>query len=185
MSHNVYMLDRIVRQQKATFDMTIFSIAVRPIHVFPNQSPVFRVNPLENTFYRGLGGSVVSIDSEGFFRPEHLSCGEPATEAASQAQSLRFRQVRFTSSEGLLRPLLFAQVEDKHDAFVRTLKQRASNQHGQAAAIFPEKLLLVWLKNPGRQCLCQGTFVALAQFGRRQIRPAQSTRDEILTAVLQ
>src|SRR6266581_596680 len=143
------------------------------------------MNPLENTFHGGFGGSVVSINSEGFFRPEHLSCGEPATEAASQAQSLRFRRVRFTSSEGLLRPLLFAQIEDEHDALVRTLKQRASNQHGQAAAIFPEKLLLVWLKNPGCQCLCQGTFVALAPFGRRQIHPAQSARVEILAAVLQ
>src|SRR6266699_5643729 len=113
--------------------MTIFCLTVRPIDAFLNQSPVFRVNPLENTFHRGLGGSVVSINSEGLFRPEHLSRGEPATEAASQAQSLRFRQVRFTSSEGLLRSLLFAQVEDEHDALVRTLKQRASNQHWQAA----------------------------------------------------
>src|SRR5216684_3537348 len=101
MSHNVYMLDRIVRQQKATFDMTIFSIAVRPIHVFPNQSPVFRVNPLENTFHRGLGGSVVSIDSEGFFRPEHLACGERAAEAAGPTQSLRFGQVGFAAAQFL------------------------------------------------------------------------------------
>ena len=41
------------------------------------------------------------------------------------------------------------------------------------------------MKNPSFQELCQGTFVALAPFGRRQIRPAQSTRDEILTVVLQ
>src|SRR5882724_9597134 len=143
------------------------------------------MNPLENTFHRGLGGSVVSINSEGFFRPEHLSCREATAEAAGLAQPLRFRQIRFTSSEGLLRPLLFAQVEDERDALVRTLKQRASNQHGQAAAIFPEKLLLVWLKDPGCQRLFQGTFVAFAQFGRRQIPPAQLTRDEILTAVLQ
>src|SRR6266542_1528150 len=81
--------------------------------------------------------------------------------------------------------LLFAQVEDEHDALVRTLKQRTSSQDGQAAAISLEKLLLVWLKHPVCQCLCQGTFVALAQFGRRQIPPAQSTRDEILTVVLQ
>jgi hypothetical protein len=72
---------------------------------------------------------------------------------AGLAQPLRFRQVRFTSSEGLLRPLLFTQIENEHDALIRTFKQRASNQHGQAAAIFPEKLLLVWLKNPGCQCL--------------------------------
>src|SRR6266853_4207855 len=165
--------------------MTIASKTERLIDVFLNQRPVFRVNPLENTFYRGLGGSVVSINSEGFFRPEHLSCGEPTAEASGLAQPLRFRQVRVTSSEGLLRPLLFAQVEDEHDALIRTLKQRASNQHRQAAAIFPEKLLLVWLKHPGCQCLCQGTLVPLAPFGRRQIRPAQSARDEILMVVLQ
>src|SRR5438132_13327179 len=106
--------------------MTTLSIAVGLIDAFLNQRPVFRVNPLENTFHRGLGGSVVSINSEGFFRPEHLSCGEPATEAASQAQSLRFRQVRFTSSDLFLGALLFAQVEDEHDALASTLNQRAS-----------------------------------------------------------
>src|SRR5712691_2569264 len=74
---------------------------------------------------------------------------------AGLAQPLRFRQVRFTSSEGLLRPLLFAQVEDENDALVRALKPRTSNQHGHAAAVFPEILLLVCLKNPGCQELCQ------------------------------
>src|SRR5438067_9322822 len=92
-------------------------------------------------------------------------------------------ELHFLLLDLFLGALLFAQVEDEHDALARTLKQRAPNLHGQAAAIFPEKLLLVWLKNPVCQCLCQGTFVALAQFGRRQIPPAQSTRDEILTAV--
>src|SRR6266478_2509130 len=101
MSHNTDMLDRIVREQKATFDMTIASIAVRPIDAFLKQSPVFRVNPLENTFHRGLGGSVVSIDSEGFLRPEHLASGEPAAEAAGLAQSLRFGQVGFAAAQFL------------------------------------------------------------------------------------
>src|ERR1700681_2014559 len=71
---------------------------------------------------------------------------------AGLAQRLRFRQVRFTSPEGLFRPLLFAQIEDENDALVRALKQRAPNQHGHAVAVFPEKLLLVRLKNPGCQC---------------------------------
>src|ERR1700722_14704893 len=75
------------------------------------------MNPLENTFDRRLGGSVVSINSEGFLRPEHLSCGESATEAAGQAQSLRFRQVRFTSSEGLLGCLAFGDVGHSTDNF--------------------------------------------------------------------
>src|SRR6266853_2428449 len=73
--------------------MTIFLIALRPIDAFLNQSPVFRVNPLQNTFHRGLGGSVISVNSERLVRPEHLSCGEIAAEAAGQAQSLRFGQV--------------------------------------------------------------------------------------------
>src|ERR1700682_4780387 len=95
------MLDRIVREQKASFDMTMVSVAVRPIDAFLNQSPVFRVNPLENTFDRGLGGSVVSVDSEGFFRPEHLASGKRAAEAAGPTQSLRFGQVGFAASQFL------------------------------------------------------------------------------------
>src|SRR6266446_864472 len=112
MSHNTDMLDRIVREQKATFDMTIASIAVRPIDAFLKQSPVFRVDPLENTFHRGLGGSVVSIDSEGFFRPEHLASGKPAAEAAGPTQSLRFGQVGFAAAQFLF--CFLALVDIRH-----------------------------------------------------------------------
>src|SRR6266404_857272 len=112
MSHNTDMLDRIVREQKATFDMTIASIAVRPIDAFLKQSPVFRVDPLENTFHRGLGGSVVSIDSEGFFRPEHLARREPAAEAAGPAESLGFGQVGFAAAQFLF--CFFAVVDIRH-----------------------------------------------------------------------
>src|ERR1700688_4124318 len=49
---------------------------------------------------------------------------------AGLAQSLRFRQVRFTCSDLFLGALLFAQVEDEHDALVRTFKTRSSNEHG-------------------------------------------------------
>src|SRR6266704_224812 len=79
-------------------------------------------------------------------------------------------EFHFMLSDLLFGALLFAQVEDEHDALVRTSKRRASNQHGHAAAVFPEILLLVCLKNPSCQELCQGTFVAIAPFGRRQIR---------------
>src|SRR5216684_1200699 len=144
------------------------------------------MKPLKEVFESGQ--TILWIETQNtvaFLRPvPDILLWTPGP-TAGFAQPLRFRQVRFTRSEGLLSPLLFAQVEDEHDALVRTLKQRASNQHGQAAAIFPEKLLLVWLKNAACQGLCQGTLVALAQFGRRQIRPEQSTRDEILTVVLQ
>src|SRR5258708_34174253 len=58
---------------------------------------------------------------------------------AGLAQPLRLRQVRFTSSEGLRRPLLFAQVEDEHDALVLLFKQRASYHTCQARTIFRDK----------------------------------------------
>src|SRR5229473_5691706 len=99
MSLNTDVLDRIVRQQKATLDVTIISIAVRLIHVFLNQSPVLGVNPLKNAFHRGSGGALVSIDSEGFFRPEHLACGELAAEAARVTEPLSSRQIRIPPAE--------------------------------------------------------------------------------------
>ena len=52
-------------------------------------------------------------------------------------------ELHFLLPDLFLGALLFAQVEDEHDALVRTLKPRASNQHGHAAAVFPEILLLV------------------------------------------
>src|SRR5260370_13422962 len=104
---------------------------------------------------------------------------------AGLAQPLRFRQVRFTTSEGLLGPLLFTQIEYECDTLVPTsLKQRGTDQHRHAVPVFPEKLLLVWLNSPGSVQFCHVAFVALAPFRRRQIRPAHTTRDKIFTAVL-
>src|SRR5882724_7518199 len=110
MSLNTDVLDRIVRQQKTTFHMTIFSIAVRLIDAFLNKSPVLRVNPLQNAFHRGIGGAVESIDPEGFFRPEHLACGELAAEAARVTEPLSSRQVRFAPAEFLSQELMFRNV---------------------------------------------------------------------------
>src|SRR5258708_19121089 len=84
-----------------------------------------------------------------------------------------------------LGPLLFAQIEHECDTLVPTFKQRTSNQHGHAGAIFPEKLFLVRLSSSNGLQTRQGTLVALVPFGRCQISPEHSTRDEILTAVLQ
>src|SRR6202795_3041368 len=123
------------------------------------------MKPLKEVFESGQ--TILWIETQNtvaFLRPVPDTLLWTPGPTAGLAQPLRFRQVRFTSSEGLRRPLLFAQIEDENDALVRALKQRASNQHGQAAAIFSEKLLLVWLKNPGSQSLCQGTVVALARF---------------------
>src|SRR6267143_4426366 len=94
--------------------MAILFIAVRLIHACLNQDPVFGVNPLENTLDRWLGGSVVSIDSEGFFRPEHLACREPAAEAAGPTQSLGFGQVRFASVQFLFGFFAVVNVSPQH-----------------------------------------------------------------------
>src|ERR1700731_1583318 len=76
---------------------------------------------------------------------------------AGLAQPLRFRQVRFTASEGLLGLLLFTQIEHERDTLVPTsLKQRGTDQHRHSVPIFPEKLLLVWLSGPGSVQFCHG-----------------------------
>src|ERR1700683_3543050 len=69
---------------------------------------------------------------------------------AGLAQPLRFCQVRFTSSEGLLRPVLLPQIEHQCDPLVPTSwKQRGTDQDRHAVPIFPENPLLVWLDGPG------------------------------------
>src|SRR5260370_21146942 len=83
-------------------------------------------------------------------------------------------------------PLLVAQIENERDALVATfLEQRGTSKHRNGHAIFPDKFLLVWLNSPGCLQFCQGAFVALAPLRRRQIGPARSARDEIVTAVSQ
>jgi hypothetical protein len=82
--------------------------------------------------------------------------------------------------------LLLAQVERKRDAFVSScVTQGSADQHGDATAIFPEELLLVGLNRPCRLEIRRRAFVSLAPFSWRQIGPAQTTRDEIVTTVLQ
>src|SRR3989442_4519776 len=94
-------------------------------------------------------------------------------------------EIPLSFPDGRFRPLLFTQIENERDALPAAFfEQRAPNKHGHAAAIFPEILLLVWLKRPSSLQFYHGAFVALAPFGRRQIGPTHSTRNEIFTAVL-
>src|SRR5580658_6106311 len=72
----------------------------------------------------------------------------------------------FLPSDFSFGALFFAQVEDERDALASAFKQRSSEQHGHAATIFPEKLLLVWLYSPGCQCFGQGTVISLTPLGR-------------------
>src|ERR1700692_3402694 len=145
------------------------------------------MKPLKEVFESGQ--TILWIETQNtvaFLRPvPDILLWTPGP-TAGLAQPLRFRKVRFAASEGLLRPLLFTQIEHECDTLVSaSLKQRGTDQHRHAAAIFPEKLLFVRLSRPGSLQFCHAAFVALARFRWRQIRPAHSARDEIVTAVLQ
>src|SRR5580693_2299130 len=81
--------------------------------------------------------------------------------------------------------LLLAQIKGESNALATTfLVQGTGDQHRHAAAILPEQLLLIRLDTPGCSYFCQGAFVALAPFSRRQIRPAHTSRGDIFTVIL-
>src|SRR5271163_3121235 len=109
------------------------------------------MNPLKEFFESGQ--TILWVETQNtvaFRRPVPDILVWTPCPAACLAESLRFCQVRFTAPEALLGPSLFTQIEHESDTLVPTfLKQRASNQHGHAAAIFPERLLLEGLKSPG------------------------------------
>src|ERR1700756_5500258 len=108
------------------------------------------MNPLKEVFESGQ--AILWIETQNtvaFLRPvPDILLGTPGP-TAGLAQLLRFRQVRFTSSQGLLRLLFFSQIEHECDTLVPTSsKQRGADQHRHAVPIFPEKLLLVRLNSP-------------------------------------
>src|SRR5260370_5519694 len=101
---------------------------------------------------------------------------------ACLAESLRLRQVRFTAAERLFGALLFAQIKSKgHARAAAFFKQRGSDQHGHAAASFPQLLLLEGLQAPAHLELWYPVpFVAVKPFRRGYLRPAPAARHEIL-----
>src|SRR4029077_16543084 len=109
------------------------------------------MNPLKEVFESGQ--TILWIETQNtvaFLRPIPDTLLWTPGPTACLAQPLRFRQVRFTSSQGLLPPHLFSQIEHECNTLVPTsLKQRGADQHRHAAAIFPEILLVIWLSRPG------------------------------------
>ena len=64
------------------------------------------------------------------------------------------------------------------------LEGRHADEHGHAAAVFPEVLLLERLQSPAHFELGHpASFVAITPFRGSQVRPVQATRDEILAVV--
>ena len=96
---------------------------------------------------------------------------------------LRFLQGIFGPFALVLSALLFTQIEHESDTIAPTFfKDRAANHHGNATAILPEVLFLERLESPSCLYLCYGTFVAVAPFCRREIRPSHAPRNEIFAA---
>src|SRR5262249_28830001 len=87
-------------------------------------------------------------------------------------------------AEIFLSLLAFSQIQHEGNALVSpSLQQCDADQHRHATAVFADVLLLERCADSGGGNFYQRLFVDLAPFGRRQIGPAQATRDEIAAAV--
>src|ERR1700733_4982502 len=119
------------------FDPCVIPVApvrrrqVRPTYTARNQ--VFAIVAHHaKKFVVGLKNATVEIPDEN-----------PDDVGIDQAPDLRF-----ASPQRFLGALALRQIEDERDTLVAAFfEQRASNQHGDAAAIFSKKLLLVWPSN--------------------------------------
>src|SRR5216683_5531115 len=139
------------------------------------------MNPLKEFFESGQ--TVLWIETQNtvaFLRPVPDILVWTPCPTACLAESLRLRQVRFTSSEGLLRPLLFAQIEHESDPFVPSFEECAAQQHRHAAAVFPEVLLLESLKDP----VAFNSATARSSRSRHSagVRSVQRTRPEAISS---
>src|SRR5216683_4152444 len=161
MTYDVNVPDGAIQMYDAVVRLPLCLLADSRLDLFPEAGLVVGMNPLQEFFESGQ--TILWIETQNtvaFLRPVTGFTGRSVPgPTAGAAQPLRFRQVRFTAPEGLLGPLLFTQIEHESDTLVPTfLKQRASNKHGHAAAIFPEILFLVWVNRPGSLQFFYGAF---------------------------
>src|SRR6266446_3189654 len=152
MTYDVNVPDWAIRMHDAVVRLPLCLLADSCLDQIPEAGLVVGMKPLKEVFESGQ--TILWIETQNtvaFLRPvPDILLWTPGP-TAGLAQPLRFRQVRFTSSEGLFRPLLLAQIEHECDTLVPTsFEECAAQQHRHAAAVFPEVLLLESLKDPGR-----------------------------------
>src|SRR5712664_4456795 len=70
------------------------------------------MNTLKDSLYRRPGPPVVSKDSKGLFRPDHLSRKDFAAETAGATKMLRLGEIPFTASHVLF--CFFVLVDIRH-----------------------------------------------------------------------
>src|SRR4051812_17549212 len=106
--------------------------------------------------------------------------------AASVREPLAFGQIGFAAPQRFFGTLLLCQVEYERDRVVPvsgSIECRAADQHGDAAAVLLNDLFLEGAAAAGRSELCCRALIAIVPLSRRQVRPADATRDEIVAAV--
>jgi hypothetical protein len=80
--------------------------------------------------------------------------------------------------------LALRQVDDEGHSLVSVLLEGGyADQHGHAAAVLPEVLLLEWLQSPALRELGDQPLIAFAPFRGSQVPPDQATSGEILAVV--
>ena len=96
----------------------------------------------------------------------------------------RFRQDQrdhVLYAEAFFCALALGQVEHESCTLISALLEgRHADQHGNAAAVFPEALLLKRLQTPVLQMLLDQSRIAIAPLRWREVGPAYAARDEIL-----
>ena len=115
----------------------------------------------------------------------HLIGGKVPLPPADTCNPLRPFQPGLTLAQNILRPFALRQV--KHEGYtlsVLFVEESRADEHRHTAAVLPEVFLFVWLANSSSSCDGLHAKSKIAPFRRRQIRPAQQTRDHILSTVI-
>src|SRR5712664_2961187 len=97
--------------------MATLTFAGCTVHMLLNPGLIFRMNTLKDRFHCRCGGSVVSKDSKGLFRPVHLARREFAAKTACVTESLGFGQISLAPTQFLLRPFTLGDVRDPAHKF--------------------------------------------------------------------
>src|SRR6266446_6708717 len=127
MTYDVNVPDWAIRMHDAVVRLPLCLLADSCLDQIPEAGLVVGMKPLQEVFESGQ--TILWIETQNtvaFLRPVPDILVWTPCPTACLAESLRLRQVRFTSSEGLLRPLLFAQIEHESDPFVPSLEECAA-----------------------------------------------------------
>src|SRR6266581_7600842 len=118
MTYDVNVPDWAIRMHDAVVRLPLCLLADSCLDQIPEAGLVVGMKPLNEVFESGQ--AILWVETQNtvaFLRPVPDILLWTPCPTAGLAQPLRFRQVRFTYSDLFLGALLFAQVEDEHDAF--------------------------------------------------------------------